>query len=75
MSKNHLLNVTYSKMTAIMKKVLNMALLSLALNGLSISLVNANDYNPVLKVEGSKCYVSLEGGSAPATVRILDRKA
>ncbi len=60
-----------NEMIAIMK-IMKSILLSLAMSVLFINTAMANNYNPDLKVEGNKFYVTLENASAQTSVRILD---
>lgn len=55
-------------------KVMNRIFISLAMSLLLINMAVANHYNPVLKVEGSKFFLSLEDVDTPTSVKILDRE-
>ena len=53
-------------------KTMKCVLISLAMSLLFINIALASNYIPVLKVEGSKLYLSLENVSPQTSVRILD---
>lgn len=53
-------------------KIMNRILISLVMSLLFSNIAVANYYNPVLKVEGNKFYLSLEDVSEQTSVRILD---
>jgi hypothetical protein len=55
-------------------KVMNRVLISLATSLLLINIAVANNYTPVLKVEGNKFYLSLDDVAAQTSIQILDRE-
>ena len=56
-------------------KTMNRILISLALSLLFFNnIAIANNYNPTVKVEGNKLYLSLENVSEQTSIRILDAK-